>query len=105
MIVVLGNFNAKSKSWYTNDSTNFEDSKIDFLKSSFGFYQIINKQTHILNNSSSCIDLILTTQAKLVTESRIHSSPYANCHHQLPYAKFKGSLTYRIFLQIAPKWR
>ena len=30
MMVVLGDFNAKPKSWYTNDSSNFEGSKIDF---------------------------------------------------------------------------
>ena len=29
MMVVLGDFNAKFKSWYTNDSTNFEGLKID----------------------------------------------------------------------------
>ena len=39
----LGDFNAKSKFWYANDSTNFEGLKFDFLTSSFGFHQIINK--------------------------------------------------------------
>ena len=68
MMVVLGDFNAKYKSWNTNDSTSFEGSKIDFLTSSFSFHQIINKPTHILNDSSSCIDLIFTTQPNLVME-------------------------------------
>ena len=31
MIVALGDFNVKSKSWYINDSTNFEGSKTEFL--------------------------------------------------------------------------
>ena len=31
MIVVLGDFNSKSKSWYTNDSTDFEGLKMDIL--------------------------------------------------------------------------
>ena len=93
-MVVFGDFNAKSKSWYTNDSTNFEGSKIDFLTSSFGFHQIINKPTHILNNSSSCIDLIFTTQPNLVMESGVHSSLHANCHHQLPYVKFNLNIFY-----------
>ena len=43
MTIVLGDFNSKSKSWYTNGSTNFEGSKIDLLTSSFSFHQIINK--------------------------------------------------------------
>ena len=69
MMVALGDFNSKSKSWHTNDSTNYEDSKIDFLTSSFCFHR--NKPTHILNNSSSCIDLMFTTQPNLVMESGI----------------------------------
>ena len=43
-MVVPGDFNAKSISWYTNDSINFEGSKVDFLTSSFGFHRIVNKQ-------------------------------------------------------------
>ena len=38
MMAVFGDFSATSKSWYTNDSTHFEDLKIDFLTSSFGFH-------------------------------------------------------------------
>ena len=94
MMVVLGNFNTKSKSWYANDSTNFEGSNIDFSTSSFCFHQIINKPTDILNNSSSCIDLIITTQSNLVMESVVHSSLHANYHHQLPYAKFNLNVFY-----------
>ena len=81
MMVVLGDFNAKSKSWYSNGTTNFQGSKIYFLTSSFGFHQIINKPTHILNNSSFCIDKIFTIQLNLVMESDVHSSLHANCHH------------------------
>ena len=31
MIVLLGDFNVKSNSWYTNNNTNVERSKTDFL--------------------------------------------------------------------------
>ena len=44
-MVVLGDSNSKSKSWYTNGSTNSEGSKIDLLMFSFCFHQIINKPT------------------------------------------------------------
>ena len=60
-IVVLGDFNLKLKSWYTNDSTNFECSKIDFLTPCFGFHEILEKVTHALNISCSSIHLIFTT--------------------------------------------
>ena len=69
LMVVFGDFNAKSNSWYTNDSTDIEGSKIDILTSTFGFHQIINEATHILNNFSSCIDLIFRSKPNLVIES------------------------------------
>ena len=51
--------------------------------------KIINQPTHILNNSSSCIDLLFTTQRNnLVMESGVHSSLQSNCHHQIIYARF-----------------
>ena len=62
MMVVLGDFNAK---------LTFAKSNIYILTSSFGFNQIINELTHILNNSSSCIDLIFTSQPNLVAESGV----------------------------------
>ena len=61
-MVVLRDFNAKSKSCYTNDSTKFEGSKFNFLRSNFGFHQITNKPTYILNNSFSYVDLKFTTK-------------------------------------------
>ena len=73
LMVVLGYFNIKLNSWYTNDSKDIEGSKIDILTSSSGFYQIINKKTHILNNSSSCLDLIFRSKLSLVTEPGVHS--------------------------------
>ena len=94
LMVVLGDFNAKSNSWYTNDSTDIEESKSNILTSPFGFHQIINEATHILNNSSSCIDLIFTSQPNLVTESGVHSSLHANCHHQITYVKFNLNAIY-----------
>ena len=57
-MAVLGDFNAKSNSWYANDNTNIEGSKMDILTASLGFNQIANEPTHILKNSSFCIDLI-----------------------------------------------
>ena len=47
LIIALCDFNANSNFWYTNDSTDFEGSKIDILSSRFGFHQIINEATNI----------------------------------------------------------
>ena len=66
----------------------------NILAASFGFNQIINKPTHILNKSSYCMDLIFTSQQNLVTESGVHSSLYAGCHHQIRFAKFNLNVIY-----------
>ena len=67
---------------------------IENLTSQFGLSQIINEATHILEASSSCIDLIFTTQPNLVVESGVHLSLHANCHHQLVFAKFNLQIYY-----------
>ena len=49
--------------------------------STFGLQEIINEPTHIIGDSSSCIDLIFISQPNLVMESGVHSSLHPNCHH------------------------
>ena len=58
--IILGDFNARSKSWWQNDINTGESTKIDALISYHGLHQSISQTTHILANSSSCIDLIFT---------------------------------------------
>ena len=58
-------------------------------------HQIINEPTHISNTSSSCIDLIFTSQPNLVTDSSVHSSLHPNCHHQVVFAKLNLHIVYR----------
>ena len=94
MTIVLGDFNAKSNNWYKADITSLEGSKIDTIANSYGLNQLVQEPTHILNSSSSCIDLIFTSQPNLVMESGIHSSFHSNCHHQIVFAKFNLSIFY-----------
>ena len=82
-----GDLNIKSKSWYINDKTTTEGAKIEFVTSQYGLHQIINELIHVLENSSSCIDLIFTSQPNLVVDSGLHPSLHPNCHHQTVYAK------------------
>ena len=57
-----------------------------------GLNQLIQELTHTLNSSSTCIDLIFTSQPNLVMECGIHSSLYSNCHHQIVFANFNLSI-------------
>ena len=45
-------------------------------------------------NSSSCIDLIFTSQPNIVVESSVPPSLHPNCHHQIVSAKFNLKIYY-----------
>ena len=92
--VILSDFNAKSSLWYNNDITAYQGSKSDDVTSQFGLQQIIKELTHFIGDSSSCINLIFTTQSNLVLESRVHSSLQANYLHHITFAKFSHKIHY-----------
>ena len=76
------------KSLYFNDSTISKGNVLENITSQFGLQQIIKEPTHILDNSSLCIDLIFISQPNLITESSVHLYLHANYHHLVVYAKF-----------------
>ena len=86
--IIIGDFNARSNNWCSSDKTTYEGKKLESLTSQCGFKQVISDPTHILESSSSCIDLIFTSQPNLVMNSGVHTSLHHNCHHQIIYAKF-----------------
>ena len=92
LFIILGDFNAKLSSWNVNDPDTFEGKKIDELTSSYGLSQVISEPTHILPNSSSCIDLIFCNQPNLIIDSGVHSSLHENCHHQIIFAKINFNI-------------
>ena len=94
LTILLGDFNAKSSLWCNNDITTYEGSKIDGVFSQFALHQITKEPTHIIGDSSSCIDLIFTTQPNLVMKSGVHCSLHANCHHHITFAKFNLKIHY-----------
>ena len=67
--VLLGDYNARSRSWWASDTNTPEGMQLDVLTSSYGLQQLVNEPTHILTSSSSCIDLIFTDQPSLVVTS------------------------------------
>ena len=81
LMTTIGDFNAKSKNWYSQDKSSFEGRTIESIISQFGLYQLINEPTHLLENSSLGIDLIFTSRLNLVVESSVHPSLHPNSHH------------------------
>ena len=93
-VILLGDFNAKSKSWSVNDITTEEGTILENLISLYGMKQLIFAQTHISQHSSSCIDLIFVNQPNLVIDSGIHQSMYQNCHHQVIFCNLNLKIEY-----------
>ena len=60
----------------------------------FGRKQLISDPTHILQHSSSCVDLIFVNQSNLVIDSGIHPSLHQNYHHQIIFCKLNLKIEY-----------
>ena len=82
-----------------NNKTSYEGSKLDILTCSHGLHQLINEPANFLHSSSSCIDLIFTSQPNYVLESCVQPSLYPNCHHYLVFAKFDDSSSILHFMK------
>ena len=63
ILLILGDFNARSKSWWCEDITSHEGPLIESRTMPYGLQQLISDPTHVLSNSSSCIDLIFMDQS------------------------------------------
>ena len=92
LVIIIGDFNAKLSIWNLDDSDSTEGTEISAMTSSYGFTQIISEATHILPNSSSCIDLLFTNQPNMITNSGVLPSIHPNCHHQIIYANINFQL-------------
>ena len=93
LLVILGDFNAKLSQWHDKDSSTSEGISIENITTQFGLHQMINEPPHI-ENSSSFIDLIFTSQPNLLVESGTQPSLHPNYHHQIIYAKFNLEVLY-----------
>ena len=81
--VITGDLNGRYSKWCNKDITNLVGCDIDTLTSSAGYKQIINKPTHIVNNLSSCIDLIFCNNLNPLSNYSVDLSLFENCHHNI----------------------
>ena len=81
-VLITYDLNVWTTKWWKNLSTS-ESTQIDSLNISYSLNQNISDQTHILPNSSSCIDIIFTNQHNLVTESGVPQPLHPKYHHYI----------------------
>ena len=94
LLLMIGDFNAKSSNWSSNNTATAEGAQLDYLTSLYGMKQVITEPTHILENSSNCIDLIFSNQPNLKMDSGVHPTLRSKCHHQIIYAKLNLKIKY-----------
>ena len=92
--IIIADFNARSSNWCKYDYSNNEGVQIDSVTSTHGLQQLISEPTHILSNSSSCIDLTFTNQPNLVVDSGTHPSLHPKCHYQIIHCKINLQVEY-----------
>ena len=85
--VITGDFNARCSRWWKSDINNPAGQEIESLTSSAGYKQIIDKPTHVINNSMSCIDLIFCTNQNVISNYGVDFSLFNKCHHNIIHGK------------------
>ena len=85
--IITGDFNGKCWKWYSFDTSDSIGKELDTITSTAGYSQIIDKPTHLTNNSSTCIDLIFTSNPSIIVDSGIEKSLFSSCHHDIIYGK------------------
>ena len=96
--IITGDFNARCSRWWKSDLTNVKGEEIDTLTSSAGYSQIIDKPTHILNNSKSCIDLIFRTNKNIISNYGVDVSIFEKCHHNIIFGKINIYIFFSIWV-------
>ena len=77
--VVFGDLNSRSPACWSQDITTINGTQIDSLTTTHGFKQMTSDPTHILPQSSSCIDLIFTDQPNYVIDCGSYPSLHPIC--------------------------
>ena len=83
--IVLGDFNGKCSKWCASDRNNSAGIEVDNITTISGYNQMIDKPTHYINELSSGIDLIFSSNVNLTKNCGVEQSLYETCHHNIIY--------------------
>ena len=83
----IGDLNCRSSSFWKGDSGKGDQFDAGNLLVSIlndtGLQQLVHEPTHIINDSKSCIDLVITDHPNLINECSMLPSLHTNCHHSM----------------------
>ena len=84
--ILVGNFNAKLSRWHPSDKGDKAGQELVTL----GYNQMIGQPANIINDKSSCSDLLFTINSKLPSDVGVEQTIYDKCHYNIVY----GPLNY-----------
>ena len=76
--ILIGNFDAKSSKWCNSDRSNRAGIDLHNITTSAGYSQLINEPTHFINKTSSCIDLIFSSDLNITRNCGIEKAIHEN---------------------------
>ena len=83
--IALGDFNAKYSKSCASDKNNSVVIELDNITMTSGYNQVIDKTTHYINESSSCVDLIFSSNVNIMKNCGVEQSLYKSCHRNIIY--------------------
>ena len=85
--IATEDFNACCSRCWQNDITKSAGQEIDSLTLSAGYKQIIDKPTHIVNNSMSCTEFLFCTNQNTSSNYGVDVSIFDKCHRNIIFGK------------------
>ena len=85
--IIAGDFNWKRSKLYSFDAKDNIVKELNTITSTAGYNRRIHKPTHFTNHSSSCIDLIFTSDPNIIVNSDIEKSLCSSYHHDILYGR------------------
>ena len=92
--IILGDFNARSLSWWKKDETTAEGTHLKAFTSLHNFHQLISEPTCLLPQSNSCINLIFTDQPNLVVNCSTYASLNSKYQDHITHYKLNLNIEY-----------
>ena len=78
-------FKATSSKWCNSDTSNMTGIELDNITTWAGYSQLINEPSHFVNKTSSCIDLIFSSDLNITRNCGIDKIIHKKCHRDIIY--------------------
>ena len=79
----IGDLNCRFSEFWIGDIDNDAGNHLATVLNDTGLHQLVHKPTHFVNDSKSCLDLVITDQPNLINECSMLPSLHTTCHHAI----------------------